>query len=311
MVAPDFETQLTAVALQVEQLLDSLLMDTALEGEIVRPDRLLASMRHAALAGGKRLRPFLLVSAHKACGGPVADGALIAAAALECVHCYSLVHDDLPMMDDDDLRRGQPTVHKAFDEATAILAGDGLLTLAFDVIASPQVHPDPRVGLQLVRGLARAAGVGGMVGGQMLDLAAEGRHTHDGQPLKLLPEAIRQLQAMKTGALLLFAVEAGAILAGASLDQREALARYGRSLGIAFQIADDVLDVEADSATLGKAVGKDEAKGKATLVQVLGIEAARREVQMHVEAALAALARFGPEADPLRDAVRFTGARKR
>jgi farnesyl diphosphate synthase len=311
MVAPDFETQLTAVALQVEQLLDSLLMDTALEGEIVRPDRLLASMRHAALAGGKRLRPFLLVSAHKACGGPVADGALIAAAALECVHCYSLVHDDLPMMDDDDLRRGQPTVHKAFDEATAILAGDGLLTLAFDVIASPQVHPDPRVGLQLVRGLARASGVGGMVGGQMLDLAAEGRHTHDGQPLKLPPEAIRQLQAMKTGALLLFAVEAGAILAGASLDQREALARYGRSLGIAFQIADDVLDVEADSATLGKAVGKDEAKGKATLVQVLGIEAARREVQMHVEAALAALARFGPEADPLRDAVRFTGARKR
>ncbi len=311
MVAPDFETQLTAVALQVEQLLDSLLMDTALEGEIVRPDRLLASMRHAALAGGKRLRPFLLVSAHKACGGPVADGALIAAAALECVHCYSLVHDDLPMMDDDDLRRGQPTVHKAFDEATAILAGDGLLTLAFDVIASPQVHPDPRVGLQLVRGLARASGVGGMVGGQMLDLAAEGRHTHDGQPLKLLPEAIRQLQAMKTGALLLFAVEAGAILAGASLDQREALARYGRSLGIAFQIADDVLDVEADSATLGKAVGKDEAKGKATLLQVLGIEAARREVQMHVEAALAALARFGPEADPLRDAVRFTGARKR
>ena len=311
MVAPDFETQLTAVALQVEQLLDSLLMDTALEGEIVRPDRLLASMRHAALAGGKRLRPFLLVSAHNACGGPVADGALIAAAALECVHCYSLVHDDLPMMDDDDLRRGQPTVHKAFDEATAILAGDGLLTLAFDVIASPQVHPDPRVGLQLVRGLARASGVGGMVGGQMLDLAAEGRHTHDGQPLKLPPEAIRQLQAMKTGALLLFAVEAGAILAGASLDQREALARYGRSLGIAFQIADDVLDVEADSATLGKAVGKDEAKGKATLVQVLGIEAARREVQMHVEAALAALARFGPEADPLRDAVRFTGARKR
>jgi farnesyl diphosphate synthase len=311
MVAPDFETQLTAVALQVEQLLDSLLLDTALEGEIVRPDRLLASMRHAALAGGKRLRPFLLVSAHKACGGPVADGALIAAAALECVHCYSLVHDDLPMMDDDDLRRGQPTVHKAFDEATAILAGDGLLTLAFDVIASPQVHPDPRVGLQLVRGLARASGVGGMVGGQMLDLAAEGRHTHDGQPLKLPPEAIRQLQAMKTGALLLFAVEAGAILAGASLDQREALARYGRSLGIAFQIADDVLDVEADSATLGKAVGKDEAKGKATLVQVLGIEAARREVQMHVEAALAALARFGPEADPLRDAVRFTGARKR
>ena len=221
------------------------------------------------------------------------------------------VHDDLPAMDNDDLRRGKLTLHKAFDEATAILAGDGLLTLAFDVIASPQVHPDPRVGLQLVRGLARASGVGGMVGGQMLDLAAEGRHTHGGQPLKLLPEAIRQLQAMKTGALLLFAVEAGAILAGASLDQREALARYGRSLGIAFQIADDVLDVEADSATLGKAVGKDEAKGKATLVQVLGIEAARREVQMHVEAALAALARFGPEADPLRDAVRFTGARKR
>ena len=291
MVTPDFEAQLAAVAGQVEQSLIALLTDAPAEGEIVRPARLLAAMRHAALAGGKRLRPFLLLAAHKACGGSGAGGALIAAAALECVHCYSLVHDDLPAMDDDDLRRGRPTVHKAYDEATAILAGDGLLTL--------------------VRGLARASGVGGMAGGQMLDLAAEGRHAQDGQPLRLAPADILQLQAMKTGALLLFAVEAGAILAGASSDQRKALADYGRALGIAFQIADDLLDVEADSATLGKAVGKDEARGKATLVQLLGIEAARREVQAHVEAALAALAVFGPEADPLRDAVTFTGARKR
>ncbi len=311
MVTPDFEAQLAAVAGQVEQSLIALLTDAPAEGEIVRPARLLAAMRHAALAGGKRLRPFLLLAAHKACGGSGAEGALIAAAALECVHCYSLVHDDLPAMDDDDLRRGRPTVHKAYDEATAILAGDGLLTLAFDVMASPLVHPDSAVGLTLVRGLARASGVGGMAGGQMLDLAAEGRHAQDGQPLRLAPADILQLQAMKTGALLLFAVEAGSILAGASSDQRKALADYGRALGIAFQIADDLLDVEADSATLGKAVGKDEARGKATLVQLLGIEAARREVQAHVEAALAALAVFGPEADPLRDAVTFTGARKR
>lgn len=311
MVNPDFEAQLAEVARRVEQVLVGRLTDAPLEDEIVRPARLVAAMRHAALAGGKRLRPFLLVAAHRACGGNLADGALIAAAALECVHCYSLVHDDLPAMDDDDVRRGQPTVHKAYDEATAILAGDGLLTLAFDVMAGPDVHPDPAVGLRLVRGLARASGLGGMAGGQMLDLAAEGRHTADGQPLRLAPHAIRQLQAMKTGALLLFAVEAGAILAGASPARMKALADYGRALGIAFQIADDVLDVEADSATLGKAVGKDEAKGKATLVQVLGIEAARRELQAHVDEALASLADFGPEADPLRDAVTFTGARKR
>ena len=311
MVNPDFEVQLAAMAREVEQVLVGLLTDAPLEGEILRPARLLASMRHAALAGGKRLRPFLLLAAHRACGGSGTEGALIAAAALECVHCYSLVHDDLPAMDDDDLRRGQPTVHKAYDEATAILAGDGLLTLAFDVMASPRVHPDPAVGLMLVRGLARASGIGGMAGGQMLDLAAEGRHSGDGQPLRLPPEAIRQLQAMKTGALLLFAVEAGAMLAGATPAQRQALADYGRSLGIAFQIADDLLDVEADRATLGKEVGKDEAKGKATLVQLLGIEAARRELQAHVEAALAALAVFGAEADILRDAVKFTGARKR
>ncbi len=310
MVTPDFEAQLAAVAGQVEQSLIALLTDAPAEGEIVRPARLLAAMRHAALAGGKRLRPLLVVETAALFGAPRAQ-ALMAGAALECVHCYSLVHDDLPAMDDDDLRRGRPTVHKAYDEATAILAGDGLLTLAFDVMASPLVHPDPAVGLTLVRGLARASGVGGMAGGQMLDLAAEGRHAQDGQPLRLAPADILQLQAMKTGALLLFAVEAGAILAGASSDQRKALADYGRALGIAFQIADDLLDVEADSATLGKAVGKDEARGKATLVQLLGIEAARREVQAHVEAALAALAVFGPEADPLRDAVTFTGARKR
>lgn len=311
MTHSDFEAQLAELAAEIEDLLVDLLAEAPLQGEILRPARLLAAMRHGALAGGKRLRPFLMVAAARACGGKSDKGTMQAAAALEMVHCYSLVHDDLPAMDDDDLRRGRPTVHKAFDEATAILSGDALLTLAFDVMADQRVHPDPAVRLQLVRGLARAAGVGGMAGGQMLDLAAEGRHAADGRPLLLPPEEIRRLQAMKTGALLLFAVEAGGVLSGATRDRQQALARYGHGLGIAFQIADDLLDVEADSASLGKATGKDEARGKATLVQLLGVEAARQEMMDHVKAALAALESFGPEAEPLRQAVLFTGARKR
>jgi farnesyl diphosphate synthase len=205
-------------------------------------------------------------------------------------------------MDDDDLRRGRPTVHRAFDEATAILAGDALQTLAFEILADPATHPDGAVRAELVLGLARAAGLGGMVGGQMLDLAAEGRYGARSPD----PVGVRRLQAMKTGAILAFSVEAGAILGQAPPPGRQALATYGQALGAAFQIADDLLDREASTDAMGKRTGKDREKGKATLVDLLGIEGARRECEVLVETALAGLEDFGPEADTLREAIRFT-----
>jgi farnesyl diphosphate synthase len=230
-------------------------------------------------------------------------------AALECVHCYSLVHDDLPAMDDDDLRRGQPTAHRKFDEATAILAGDGLLTFAFDVLARPQVHPDAKVRVELLLALARAAGLGGMVGGQMLDLAAEGRF--DGGKRQSLDEpGVATLQAMKTGALLRFGCVAGGILGQASADKRAALERYGTIVGQAFQIADDLLDIEGDSATLGKAAGKDAEAGKATLVAVLGVGEAKARLKTLVAEAEAALKPFGNRAAVLAEAARFVAERK-
>ena len=198
----------------------------------------------------------------------------MAGAALECVHCYSLVHDDLPAMDNDDLRRGQPTAHKKFDEATAILAGDGLLTFAFDILSRPQTHPDPAVRIELVNALARASGLGGMVGGQMLDLAAEGRFGGNG-PQRLGENEVRALQAMKTGALLRFACQAGGMLGSANAAQRQALDRYGSAVGKAFQIADDLLDLEGDPALVGKSTGKDAVAGKATMVSVLGLSGAK------------------------------------
>ncbi|MBA3519213.1 MAG: polyprenyl synthetase family protein, partial [Rhizobiales bacterium] len=231
------------------------------------------------------------------------------AAAIECVHCYSLVHDDLPAMDDDDLRRGRPTTHRAFDEATAILAGDGLLTFAFDILADPETGSDPTILVGLIGALARAAGLGGMVGGQMLDLEAEGRFAADGCPLMLSDTDILRLQAMKTGALLTAAVEMGAILGGAGRDEREALRTYGHLLGQAFQIADDLLDVEADAATVGKATGKDSEKGKATLVGLWGVEAARARLSGLVAGAEAALSGFGERAATLRQAARFVAER--
>ena len=203
---------------------------------------------------------------------------LLAGAALECVHCYSLVHDDLPAMDNDDLRRGQPTTHKAFDEATAILAGDGLLTFAFDLLSSDDVHPSADVRLLLVRELARASGLGGMVGGQMLDLAAEGRF--DAKAPKPNEAGVATLQAMKTGALIRFACRAGAILAEADEDALGALDRFGRAIGQAYQVADDLLDVYGDPKVMGKAAGKDAAAGKATLAGMLGREGARAD-SMH------------------------------
>jgi len=269
------------------------------------PPRLLAAMRHAALGGGKRLRPFLTVETAALCGAEAAT-ALPTAVAIELLHCYSLAHDDLPAMDDDDLRRGQPTVHKAFDEATAILAGDALLTLAFEVIADAGAHPSPDVRARLTLGLARAGGMTGMVGGQMLDLAAEGRWG----AARLSPDDILHLQALKTGALLAFAVEAGGLVAGADADVQARLARYGKAVGGAFQIADDILDHEADAETLGKRAGKDAEKGKGTLVTALGLAGARAICDELIDGAIAALDCFGAEADILRHAARFVGARR-
>jgi len=302
----DFVARLSAVAAETEALLDRLLNAKPVAGEIARPQRLIEAMRYAALGGGKRVRPFLLVEC-AALFGANRGGALLAGCALECVHCYSLVHDDLPAMDNDDLRRGRATAHKAFDEATAILAGDALLTFAFDVMARAEVHPDPAVRVALVNELARAAGVGGMAGGQMLDLAAEGRFAM----AKPLGESdITTLQAMKTGALLRFACRAGALLGKADANSLAAVDRYGAAVGQAFQIADDLLDVESDAATTGKATGKDAAAGKATLVAALGRQAAHDKLDALVAGAEAALAPFAAKGDILCAAARFIAERR-
>jgi farnesyl diphosphate synthase len=302
----DFADRLAAVAADIEALLDRLLGAAPGPGEIARPERLLAAMRHAMLGGGKRLRPFLLMET-ATLFGVARERALLAGAALECLHGYSLVHDDLPAMDDDDLRRGRPTVHKAFDEATAILAGDALLTLAFDVIARADVHPDAGVRIALVSELARAAGLGGMAGGQMLDLAAEGRFVGK-QALR--EDEIARLQAMKTGALIRFACRAGAILGQADAGARVAIDRYGAAVGQAYQIADDLLDFEGDAAIIGKAAGKDAAAGKATLVAALGPAGARGRLSALIAEADAALAPFDAKADTLRAAARFIAERR-
>ena len=300
-----FQSRLVAVADAIETTLDDLLSPRPRDGEVIRPARLLEAMRYSTLGGGKRLRPFLVVETARLFGVEGA-GPLRAGAALEMIHCYSLVHDDLPAMDDDDLRRGRPTAHKAFDEATAILSGDALLTYAFDVTADAETHPDPQVRAALVLALARASGLGGMAGGQALDLEAERKtepHT---------TEFVLQMQSMKTGALLLYAVEAGAILGGASAREREALLRYGRALGAAFQVADDILDAESDTETLGKAAGKDAGRNKATLVAALGLDAAkarRDALAAEAQAALSATG-LGDRTAILAEAARFTVARK-
>jgi farnesyl diphosphate synthase len=269
------------------------------------PARLAAAMRHAVLGGGKRFRPFLTLETAVLFGIEV-EAALDAAIAVEYLHCYSLVHDDLPAMDNDETRRGEPTVWKAFDEATAILAGDALLTLAFEILGAETTHPDPAVRVELISGLARAAGAAGMVGGQQLDLEAE-----DGQKTELHTfEGVAAIQTRKTGALIRFAAEAGAILGQAPDNARKALITYGEALGTAFQIADDLLDAEGEAATVGKAVGKDAAAGKATFVSVLGREGARARLAAAERQALQALDAFGHAADTLRDAARFVVSRK-
>ena len=301
-----FQDRLARVAHDTEALLDRLLSSITADGEQARPARLLEAMRYASLGGGKRLRPFLVVESAQLFNVP-RPSSLMAGAALECVHCYSLVHDDLPSMDNDDLRRGRPTAHRAFDEATAVLAGDGLLTFAFDILSRPETHPDADVRLKLVSSLARAAGPGGMVGGQMLDLAAEGRF--EVSPPALAEKDVTILQAMKTGALLRFGCLAGAILGRADQARWRALERYGAAIGEAFQIADDLLDLEGDPATVGKATGKDAAAHKATLVGVLGPVTARSRLDGLIAEAQSALAPFGSEGDVLRTAARFVATR--
>jgi farnesyl diphosphate synthase len=300
-----FSHRLATVADTVEAYLVERLTPEAQAGEITRPVRLMEAMRHAVLGGGKRLRPFLAIETARMLGGSE-TGALAAGSGIELVHCYSLVHDDMPAMDDDDMRRGKPTVHKAYDEATAILVGDALQTLAFEILADATWQPDPAIRADLVLGLAKASGLGGMVGGQLLDLGAEGRFG----PVTLGVDDTLQLQAMKTGAILAFSVEAGAIVGGANTDERKVLLRYGHALGQAFQIADDILDREASPEAMGKATGKDKDAGKATLVDRLGLDGARAECDRLVTVCEDAVSAWGDKAETLRQAARFTVARK-
>jgi farnesyl diphosphate synthase len=301
--ALDFAKRLDKTAEETEALLGKLLSDKLEADEIARPKRLMDAMRYSSLGGGKRLRPFLVVESAAVFGVP-REAALLAGAALECIHCYSLIHDDLPAMDNSDLRRGRPTLHKKTDDATAILAGDGLLTLAFDIVTRDEIHRDATVRLLLTRALARAAGIGGMVGGQMLDLAGEGRFG-DREPVD-----VARLQQMKTGALLRYGCIAGALLGQASEKEYQALDDYGKALGEAFQIADDLLDVEGDAAALGKPSGQDAALGKTTFVTQLGIDGARQRVRDLLARGDSALSIFGAKGEVLRATSRFVADRK-
>jgi farnesyl diphosphate synthase len=264
--------------------------------------RLFEAMRHAAIGGGKRMRPLLVVAS---CALFHIDerAALRVATAIEAIHVYSLIHDDMPCMDDDDLRRGKPTVHKAFDEATAVLAGDSLHALAFELLADESTHADPFVRSELILELARASGPDGMAGGQMMDLEAEGR-VYDLQ-------TVTRLQQLKTGALISFCVEAGAIMGRLPPEGRAHLRGYARDIGLAFQIADDILDVEGDEAAAGKALHKDAAAGKATFLSLLGLERAKMQAQALVDQAIAHLSSYGAEADLLRAIARYTVERDR
>lgn len=288
---------LDAIGQAIDHRFDRLL---SLPEDARRP--LYDAMRYAAIGGGKRMRPLLVVAA---CDMFNVDKerSLRVATAIECIHCYSLIHDDLPSMDDDDMRRGKPTVHKAFDEATAILAGDALQALAFEVLADEATHEDPFVRVELVTELARAAGPAGMAGGQMMDLAAE-------QEIFDLPTTTR-LQQLKTGSLIAFCLEAGAIMGRAGEPQRKRLRGYAKDLGLAFQIADDLLDVDGESARTGKAVRKDAVAGKATFVSLLGRDRARQQAEMLTDQAIGHLNGFGREADMLRAIARFAIERDR
>jgi farnesyl diphosphate synthase len=296
--APPLARAMAAAAAEIDQALDILL--PAAEG----PEApLFAAMRYAVIGGGKRLRGFLVLEGARQFSVS-RQAALRVAAAIEMVHAYSLVHDDLPAMDDDDLRRGKPTVHKAWDEATAILAGDALQSHAFTVLAEEDTHPDPAVRIELVRCLSKAAGPRGMCGGQMIDMLAE----QSGGQLDEME--VGRLQTLKTGKLIEFSAEAGAVLGKAPAAQRHALLAYGRDLGAAFQIADDLLDATASAEETGKATGKDAAAGKATLVSLLGLERARLQAERLVAQAKDHLDGFGERGDLLRMLADFTIERR-
>ncbi len=301
MEMENFTSQLRQDAKKVEANLSRWLTKEVGEGEIYRPQKLIDAMSHGTLNGGKRLRPFLVMQTGAMLGAE-SENLLQVATALECIHCYSLIHDDLPSMDDDDLRRGKPTVHKAYDEATAILAGDGLLTLAFEILAHKNTHVDPATRLKLVSLLAKASGIAGMVGGQVLDLLPE-------NPNPSL-EQIATMQAMKTGALIKFACHAGGVCANATPREENALEQYGRLIGQAFQLADDILDVTASAEQIGKNTDKDGASGKQTQVSIHGVDLARNLARQLVDEACEALAIFGPKAELLISAAKFTINRK-
>ena len=290
-----FETiQARAISL-VEKTLDELLsLPDGPEARVVE------AMRYAALGGGKRFRPFLSVAVADLLGAPL-EAVGRAAAAIECVHCYSLIHDDLPVMDDDDMRRGKPSLHRAFDEATAILAGDALLTLAFEVLTDAATHENADIRLELISGLARAAGMQGMVGGQTIDMLSP--------DMQLDAGGLTRLQKMKTGALIGFAVDAGALMGRARAEQRHALANYAHDIGLAFQIADEVLDVTGGDE-IGKSPGKDMRQNKVTFATLLGVERAEEQARQLVTQAINHLDIFGPDADPLRQAAEFVISRK-
>src|SRR5580658_2541268 len=295
-VSPHLSAAMTEAAKAVTDALDRLLPKSDFPEH-----QLFDAMRYGALAGGKRLRPFLVVSS-ASIFSVNEECALRAAAAVECIHCYSLIHDDLPAMDDSDLRRGRATVHKKYDDATAILAGDALLTLAFEILADPRTHEDPAVRCRLVTALAKASGVHGMVGGQMLDLIAETTQLDIG--------AITRLQRMKTGELIAVSTEAGAILGKASQQHSNALRAYAHDLGLAFQIIDDLLDVEGTEAETGKSVGRDAKAGQATFVTVLGGNRARAQAKLLSEQAIQHLSVFDGRAKHLEDVARFVVDRK-
>lgn len=293
----EFETRLKEVADKLTVALDQLIPPAAgPEADLMR------AMRHAALANGKRMRPFYVLETGALFQAPE-KSLLRAAAALECIHTYSLVHDDLPCMDDDDYRRGQPTVHKAFDEATAVLAGDALLTLAFKILANEETHSDPHIRLRLIERLADSSGAQGMIGGQMIDMTA----SHGATDLNVMT----RMQRLKTGALISHSMEAGAIIGGAREAERNALAGFAADLGLAYQISDDLLDAEGDADDLGKAVGKDKEMGKANFVTVLGIEGAKERVRLLAAQSKEHLAIFRNRADILLQSVDFVLDRTR
>jgi farnesyl diphosphate synthase len=295
-ISPSLAAAMSQIAAAVTETMERILPKSDFPEQ-----KLFDAMRYSVLAGGKRLRPFLVMST-SGLYGVDEDCALRAAAAIECLHCYSLVHDDLPAMDNADLRRGQPTTHIKFDEATAVLAGDALLTIAFEILADPRTHEDPNVRCQLVAALARASGANGMIGGQMLDLIAETTQFDIG--------AITRLQRMKTGELIACATEMGGILGKAPIAHLSALRAYAHDLGLAFQIIDDLLDAEGTEEETGKSVGRDAEAGKATFVTILGHERARQQAKLLSEQAIQHLSVYEGRAKNLEDVARFVVDRK-